>query len=85
MRFLAPNRSAMLNQNISVTAKQYGDAPRLMSVNILRKHRVGLGWEPTVCPTSKLTKATDWTSEGHDTKFIQVLTGNDGNLQRRAK
>ena len=77
--FLHPNRTAMLNQNISVTAEEYKNAPSEFALNLLRRARAGLGFEPKVCSRSKLTKATKWTSEGHEANVIQVLTWNAGN------
>ena len=81
--FLAQNRTAMLNQNISVTSKEFEHAAAEFSLNLIRRARAGVGFEPNVCSRSNLTRATNWTSEAHEAKFVQLLTWNAGNLARR--
>ena len=57
--FLSQNRTAMLNQNISVTSKEFENAAAEFSLNLIRRARAGVGFEPNVCSRSKLTKATN--------------------------
>ena len=81
---LSANRTAMLTRSIANTQEEYTDAPRRMSINLLRRDRTGIGWRNKAVAKQKLTVASDWQITGHAAKFIQLFTWNAGNLQRAA-
>ena len=59
-RFKAKNRSALLNQFVSITQDEYKDALARLSMNLLRRNNAGVGWVNKAVAKHKLSIAAEW-------------------------
>ena len=83
--FFARNRSALLNQNVSITQELFKTAPAILSAHLLRNFQAGLGYKHKVIEHQQLSLAANWNSRGFDALVLAFFSWNAGNLQRHCK